>query len=293
MARYWTSYLLRREDPLMGSSTRSTGRRGTSSSTSGPPGTADKNDKSTSKFDGREIMLRFMIAVVGIALVTCGVITALMDKDGVATAALLAAGFGLLFISYLGQYITKVKFRDFEAELDHFREEAVTSLQMVQEMAAEAVSKLEEASRSYESIRAAMTPGGMRDAQMERVVAAAMRLVIANRMSPDEIKERFDSHDEGDRILVLAAMKTDPGLRDFQIILEAIRQPRSPFEQDRFMLIACEILGDLDAEQRLRLRETVGHLRETGRIKPNMARWYTSERLFRLLERIEADLPRQ
>ena len=59
------------------------------------------------------------------------------------------------------------------------------------------------------------------------------------------------------------------------------------------MLIACEILGDLDAEERRQLRETVEHLRETGRIKPDMARWFTSERLFRLLDRIESDLQRQ
>lgn len=234
-----------------------------------------------------------MIALIGIALVACGAIAAFMAKDGAATAALVAAGFGLLFISYLGQYITKVKFRDFEAELDHFREETVASLQVVQDKATEAVHKLEEVSRSYESIRAAMMPGGTRDAQMERAVAAAMRLVVANRMSPDEVKARFDTRDEGDRILVLAAMKADPDLRDFQIILEAIRQPRSPFEQDRFMLIASEILGDLDAEERRRLRETVEHLRETGQIKPEMARWFTSERLFQLLDRIESDSKRQ
>jgi hypothetical protein len=246
-----------------------------------------------SRSDRREILLRFMIALSGIALVVCGAIAAFRVKDGAATAALVAAGFGLLFISYLGQYITKVKFRDFEAELDHFREKTVASLEVVQDKATETVRKLEEVSRSYESIRAAMMPGGTRDAQMEHAVAAAMRLVVTNRMSPDEVKSRFDTHDEGDRILVLAAMKTDPDLRDFQIILEAIREPRSPFEQDRFMLIACEILGELDAEERRRLRETIERLRETGQIKPNMARWFTSERLFRLLDRIESDLQRQ
>lgn len=277
----------------MSSIVQSPDHKGTSSSTYRPPAAAVTSDRHTSRFDRREILLRFMIALIGIALVACGAIAAFMAKDGAATAALVAAGFGLLFISYLGQYITKVKFRDFEAELDHFREETVASLQVVQDKATEAVHKLEEVSRSYESIRAAMMPGGTRDAQMERAVAAAMRLVVANRMSPDEVKARFDTRDEGDRILVLAAMKADPDLRDFQIILEAIRQPRSPFEQDRFMLIASEILGDLDAEERRRLRETVEHLRETGQIKPEMARWFTSERLFQLLDRIESDSKRQ
>jgi hypothetical protein len=230
-----------------------------------------------------------MIALSGMALVVCGAVAAFIVKDGVATAALVAAGFGLLFVSYLGQYVTRVRFHDFEAELDHFREKAVASLQVVEDRAAEAVSKLEEVSRSYESIRATMIPGGTRDTQMEDAVAAAMRLVRTSRISPEEVKKLFHANGEGDRILVLAAMRVDPDLRDFEVILEVIQRPRSPFEQDRFMLLACEILGNLTADERSRLRETVEHLRETGRIKPNMARWFTSERLFRLLDRIEGN----
>jgi hypothetical protein len=266
------------------------GRQETASPTSRLPRTVATSDGSPATPDLRDIVLRFVIALIGIALVICGVIATFVVADGTKTAALVAAGLGLLFISYLGQYVTKVKFRDFEAEFDNFREKAFESLQTVEDKAIEVVSKLEEVSRSYENIRAEMTPGGMRDTEMERVIAVAMRLVVANGLSLEEVRKRFHADNEGGRILALAAMKVNPDLRDFQIILDAIEQPKSPFEQDRFMLLAGEMLGNLDAEERHRLRQTVEQLRETGRIRPKMARWFTSERLLHLLDRTERDL---
>lgn len=270
-------------------SSQKSNHRGVGASSSPPsPEEITTTDGETSTSDPLGTVLRFMIALSGIALVICGAVAAFMIVDGVATAALVAAGFALLFISYLGQYITRIRFRDFEAELDHFREKTVASLQVVEDRAAEVVGKLREVSHSYESIRAAMAAGGMRDVEMERVVAAAMRLVAASGMSLEEVRTTFRTNNTGDRILVLAAMKTDPDLRDFQIILEAIEHTRSPFEQDRFMLLACEILGDLNAGERRRLREAVEGQRRS-RIQPGMARWFTSERLIYLLDRVERD----
>jgi hypothetical protein len=263
-----------------------------SPSISHPPEAIAASDGATSAPEPLGTVLRFMIALSGIALLVCGAVAAFMVVDGVATAALVTAGFALLFLSYVGRYITRIRFRDFEADLEHFREKTVASLQAVEDKAAEVASNLQEVGRSYEDIRATMAAGGMRDVQMERQVADAMRLAIARRMSPDEVKTLFHSNDTGDRILALAAMKADPDVRDFQIILEAIEQPRSPFEQDRFLLLASEHLGNLDAEERRQLREAVEQQIEGKRIRSGKARWFTSQRLFELLRRIEEDSQR-
>lgn len=206
----------------------------------------------------------------------CGTVAAFLNKDGVATAALLAAGFALLFLGYLGPYITKIKFRDFEAELARVREAA-----------AQTIATLQEVARSYEQVRARMKPGGERDRQMEFVMREAERAARAGLVSASEVAEAFQTNDRGERIWVLGAMRGDPTLRDFDIVLQAIEHPGAVgFDQDRFLVLAAEMLPELDAEQMQRLREVIERQRgEGGRIEQDMVRWATSERLLRLIAR--------
>jgi hypothetical protein len=215
---------------------------------------------------------------LGAAGLICGTVAAFVNKDGVATAALLAAGFALLFLGYLGPYITKIKFRDFEAELARVRKAAAQTLATLQEVA-----------RSYEEVRARMKPGGERDREMEFVLSEAEKAARAGLMSASEIGKAFQTNDAGKRIWVLGAMRGDPALRDFEIVLQAIEHPDARgFDQDRFLVLAADMLPGLNAQERQRLREAIERQRgEGGKIKQDMVRWATSERLLRLMDRYE------
>jgi hypothetical protein len=162
----------------------------------------------------------------------------------VATAALLAAGIALLSVGYLGPYIRKIKAREFEAELERFQEKATQTL-----------TKLQEVARSYESIRARMAPGGERDSMMEQTLRAAELEARLRKISPGELTQAFHTNEKGKRIWVLGAMRSDPDLRDLELVLEAIEHPQRGYDQDRFLLLAGEMVPDLGAKDRQRLRE--------------------------------------
>lgn len=228
----------------------------------------------TSRDDLVEGRLRLLLGALGVVVLVSGVVAAFLNRDGVATAALLAAGFALLFVGYLGRYITRIKFRDFEAELERVRRKA-----------AETLSTLHEVARSYDSVRAGLRPGGERDSAMERQLREAELYARSHAMEPSEIDELFGTNEKGKRISVLGAMKGDPNLRNFEIVLQAIDNPHSGFDQDRFLLLASEMLPDLDEKKRQRLREVIERQRQSGKIKPDRIRWLTSERLLKLLER--------
>ena len=228
----------------------------------------------TRRPDSSDLVVRALVGVVGILLFTSGVIAAFAEKDGVATAALLAAGFAMVFLAYLGPFITKIRFYEFEAELERFRQKASETLRTLSDIA-----------RSYESTRAKMVSGGPRDDAMSEQLAEAEQSAREQKKSPQELKRMFETGELGDRIAVLGAMRADPDLRDPEIVLAAIENPHRGFDQDRFLLLAGDMLHQLTPNERLRLRELIAKQRESGEIRPGRIRWLTSERLIRLMDR--------
>jgi hypothetical protein len=252
---------------------------------SGGHSRSDTAKKRREELEGR---LRLISGALGFAVLVSGVVAAFLSKEGLATASLLAAGFALLFLGYLGPYITKIKFGDLEAELERFHEKAVQTLSTVDERAAQTLSTLDEVARSYESIRASMEPGGERTQQMEEVLWTAEQLARAGKISSNEIAQAFRTNEKGKRIWVLGAMKGDPELRDFEIVLQAIEDPHAGFDQDRFLLLAGEMLPTLGVRDRRRLREAIERQKGPGgEIKKGRARWLTAQHLIALLNELE------
>jgi hypothetical protein len=232
-----------------------------------------------------------LLVTSGIVLLVAGVLAAFSVRDGVATAALIAAGFALIFVGYFGQRITRIRVRDFEAEMERVEKQVTATLQVIENRARQTMNQLEEVARSYETIRATWSPGGSRDAEMERQVTAAMRLARSMNWNRDDMEEMFNRNNKRDRILVLAAMKENPELRDFNLVLRAIQAPHAPFDQDRFLVLACEMIGQLDGEQHREQRQKLREAVEQQRKKwgDDKARWFTSGRLLKLLERLDEE----
>jgi hypothetical protein len=84
---------------------------------------------------------------------------------------------------------------------------------------------------------------------------------------------------------MLGYMKGDPRLRDPEIVFQAIANPNAGFDQDRFLLLAGEMLHNLSETQRRELKEIIVQQQTHGEIKPTRIRWLTAERLLRLMER--------
>lgn len=243
----------------------------------------------TPKPDSLEPLLRALLVTSGIVLLVAGVLAAFGVRDGVATAALIAAGFALVFVGYFGQRITRIRVRDFEAEMERVEKKVTATLQVIENKARQTMNQLEEVARSYEATRATWSPGGNRDAEMERQVTAAMRLARSMKWNRDDVEGMFNRNNRGDRILVLAAMKENPELRDFDMVLRAIEKPHAGFDQDRFLVLACEMIGELDGEQHRDQREKLRRVVERQREKwgADKARWFTSGRLLVLLDRLD------
>lgn len=224
---------------------------------------------------------RLGIGAVGAALVPVAAVGAFRGMEGLSVAALLATGFALVFVGYLGKYIRSLKFREFEAHLGELSETALR----VRQAAEAAIGSLDDVARSYVETRAAMSPGGDRDDAMSAELTRGMRRFRTGAPDAEEIARRARSDDEGDRIAVLAAMRVNPDLWDFESVLYAIEHYRKPFELDRFLLLAADMKHRLNPEQRSRLRAAVEKLRADGHIKQTQIRWLSSERLLKLLDR--------
>lgn len=243
---------------------------------------------------------RWLLISIGVGLLICGVVATFTGGvDGISVAALLAAGFAVTFVGFLGQYITKIKFREFEASLQEGVKQiqegvgqvqegvkkVETQVQRVQEKADEALAGLDASARAYKVTRSQMAPGGARDTEMSIELEKAMRIARDDPPGASRVQALFRSDDKGDRITALAAVKANPDLWDFESVEYAIANPHSGYDQDRCLTLAADMLHRLSPREREQLRNVITEQRDHGEIRPDRIRWLTSERLLRLLDR--------
>ena len=76
----------------------------------------------------------------------------------------------------------------------------------------------------------------------------------------------------------LAMMQAKPELRDFDLVLTAIKRSRTPFEQYHALLLADKMLDDLDADDKQRLVGVIKSVRGR-RFRRDTDRWFLSERI--------------
>ncbi|TML89109.1 MAG: hypothetical protein E6G06_15100 [Actinobacteria bacterium] len=240
--------------------------------------------------------LRLALGVFGCGFAVAGVASAFVGTGDASTAVLVSAGTAVMFVAYLGPYITHIKFQQFEADLEAIRQtavrevrtvkdEAVQTVQSVKNEALESVRLLQESARSFEGLRTTMPGGGERDIEFDKQLRQAEAQAREGRINTEQVAEWLATKTPGNRILALGAMRGDPRLLDFDQILDVIDDPHGGFDQDRFLLLVAEMIPQLNDHQRLRLRRVIEHQRSSGEIKPQRIRWLTSERILRLLTR--------
>jgi hypothetical protein len=146
--------------------------------------------------------------------------------------------------------------------------------------------------REYESIRKNMTSGYRRTQKMGEILAQARALASRAQFSSREIRRVFEADTDGNRLVAIGFIQALLSVDCFDIVLLAIRKPRSPFEQYHALRAAESMLPLLSNDLKKQLRDTLEYQRsgEEGTwINPQTAhdRWQLSGSI---LEKIGANL---
>ena len=238
-----------------------------------------------------EALLRSGLGLAGAALLTAGAVAVFATDNEVGTAALLATGAALGVVGYAGERLTRFKAGSVELELARASalEEAATVAEasgdpeLAQELRARAVASLREIGRSYDELRSTLPSGAERTRRMGDVLRQAREQARAQPPTPEEVRRLF-AGDEGERIAALAAMYEHEGLRDVNLLLDAIPNSRSAFEQYHALDLVGGLVPTLDPQTGERLRAIVLSERRPGRIEPSTDRWPLTEWILRSLD---------
>ena len=206
-------------------------------------------------------------------------------QNGTVAGVLLAFGGILLVLALLGNRIesfefggAKLKLRAAAAERFALAEESERrgDIATADRLRSEAQAPLDAAgpiAADYRSVRGALRPGPDRIRAMEQVVARARRIAAEQPFDPAEVVRWLREGSEEERITALAMMQAKRELRNFDAALDAIEHSRSAFEQYHALVLASEMIDDLDPALRRRLAEAVkaqrGMLR--SRLRPLVA----------------------
>jgi hypothetical protein len=146
--------------------------------------------------------------------------------------------------------------------------------------AAHASLPVETVAGAYDRLRADPDAGAGRKLALERLVTQARRGAKALRLDPADVRRQFLEGGEHDRARALGWMQGDPRVRDLDVVLAAIRDPRSAFEQYQALEVARRMLPRLAPPERAELAEALRAQRAPGApVEPGSARWFLAGEL--------------
>jgi hypothetical protein len=229
-----------------------------------------------SRSDSATGIRQVALATGATALLTAGVVAVFVSDNELGSAIMLATGGALVVVAYVGDRLTRLSAGPVELELGRasaFEEAAIVAevsgdSALAEELRDRALDSLRDLARTYEDVRREMPHGIARTRRMERLLRDAR---MQARVAPPEdqlVRDLFDGND-GDRVAALAAMYEHPRLRDFELLLDGIKNSRSAFEQFHALRLAEQVIPELDTEQRGRLTRALrAELSSEGGIGP-------------------------
>lgn len=239
-------------------------------------------------------LLRVLLGLLGAGSFGAGTVAVFVTQNGTGSAVLLAFGGVLLVLALLGDRIETLEFGGAQLKL---RAAAAERYALAEESAergddaraealrAEARTLLEAAgpvAAHYRAIRGSMRAGHDRTRALEAVVSQARDLAARQPFAPEEVSRWLRDGNEEQRVTALGLMQAKPELRDFEAMLGAIADPRSPFEQYHALRLASAMVDSLDEVRRIRLARTIRDARGF-RFRRDSERWQLSEEI---LERL-------
>lgn len=194
------------------------------------------------------------VAALAVALIGAGGVAVFAVKNGTGAAALLAAGVALLALVVLRDRLETLRWGDLELTLRRQAEVAAAQgdheLERGLRAAADSLaSRAAPIAGSYETVRSSMRAGPERTAAMEAEVARAREDARSGSFKAEDVIELFRSGTDGQRIYALGIMQELPDLAPFDVVLDAVRSPHSPFEQYHSFLVADGVVSRLTAAE--------------------------------------------
>jgi hypothetical protein len=111
--------------------------------------------------------------------------------------------------------------------------------------------------REYERVRDTMDPGDKRTLRMTTITAEARAIARAVPLTTADLQNMLTSDRDGNGVIALAVLQDQPNPRLFPLVLSAIRESRSAFEQYQALATAFEMVPRLNKQQREQLRRAL------------------------------------
>ena len=207
-------------------------------------------------------------ALLGLVVLVAGGVAVFRTDNELGATALVAAGVAIAGVSVFGNRIEALEAGGVRVELE--REARTAQLQARRARAAGRPERAEALERKAEGLLAAATVVGSRyedlrssepsswdrTSRMEGLLREA-RALDTDVLGPADVARIFDERTDGGRIAALALAEAAPRLATADMLVSAIGESRSSFEQYHGLMAARAALGHLDAGARARLRATL------------------------------------
>jgi hypothetical protein len=144
--------------------------------------------------------------------------------------------------------------------------------------------ELTQLARRYESTRATMKSGAERTNAMDDIAHTARRLASESRFGTDEIRALLASERPGDRVVALAIVQAaaDPGT--FGDVLNAVKDPKTPFEQFQALRALESLRTELDPQAQAAVHEVLTDPDWRAAIGKDASRLVLADRILGWLE---------
>jgi len=207
------------------------------------------------------------VAVGALTLVAGGVAVFLTD-NALGSTALVAAGVVIGALAVFGNHLRAIGAGGITLELERAAQEA--RAQARQARAAGDMDRAEElelraqqllgsagsVATRYELLRTTEPSGWDRTSRLEQVMRAG-RALDAEVLAPQQVTDLFATGSDGNRMVAIALIQSDPRLATADVLVDAIGETRSSFEQYQALVAAEQAADRLPDADRARLREVV------------------------------------
>jgi hypothetical protein len=220
---------------------------------------------------------RVVAFVVGTALLVTGAVAVFRTANAIGSATLVAAGTVIAALALFGDQLeslegggVKIQLRAAASKLEQARlAEAAGDAQGAADLRAEAqllIAAIEPIAAQYEKVRET-TPGGRdRTNRLGELVRQAEEMGKLGFVTTDAIEQLFGSGQDGNRIMALGLMRGDPTIASVDILTNAIRQPRSNFEQWHALRVTADLVatGEPSRDALAEIRKAIDIARTNG-----------------------------
>ena len=241
---------------------------------------------------GRFVPLRLAAAVVGLLVLTSGVVAVFVTDTEAGSASLLALGGLVLAVAIFSDRIESIEFAGAKLGLrDLARERFALAAAHERQGDREAAAALRMQARAlqrlagtYAQIRRSMRGGPERTRILDDVMRQARELAASTDLDPSEVWTWFDEGAAEGRIIALGLMEGNDRLCDFFCALDAIEHSRSAFEQYYGLRVARKMLPGLSALERDWLTAAISQARQSKGFGTDSSRMSVSRQISRALD---------